>query len=76
MPQLTITDMFATDADGMRTVTGSCNGVVRRISMPIAELEHLTFEDAQARFIEEFRKLLALDPKPYPLPFSEFTVEI
>jgi hypothetical protein len=76
MPQLTITDIFATDADGMRTVTGSCNGVVRRISMPIAELERLTFEESQARFIAEFRKLLDADPKPYPLPFSEFTVEI
>jgi hypothetical protein len=76
MPQLTITDIFATDADGMRTVTGSCNGVVRRISVPILELERLTFEEAQARFIAEFRKLLELDPKPYPLPFSEFTVEI
>jgi hypothetical protein len=76
MPQLTITDIFATDADGMRTVTGSCNGVVRRISMPIEEIERLTFEESQARFIAEFRKLLELDPKPYPLPFSEFTVEI
>jgi hypothetical protein len=76
MPQLTITDIFATDADGMRTVTGSCNGVVRRISVPILELERLTFEAAQARFIEEFRKLLALDPKPYPLPFTEITVEL
>ena len=76
MPQLTITDIFATDADGLRTVTGSCNGVVKRISMPIAELERLTFEEAQGRFIAEFRKLLEADPKPYPLPFSEITVEL
>lgn len=76
MPQLTITDIFASDADGMRTVTGSCNGIVRRISMPIAELERLTFEAAQARFVEEFRRQIESDPKPYPLPFSEFTVEL
>lgn len=76
MPQLVITDMFASDAYGVRTVTGSCNGVVRRVSIPIAELAPLAFEEAQGRFIAEFRKLLEADPKPYPLPFSEITVEL
>ena len=76
MPQLVITDLFALDADGVRTVIGSCNGVVRRVSIPIVELAPLSFEDAQARFVAEFRKLLEADPKPYPLPFSEITIEL
>lgn len=76
MPQLVITDLFALDADGVRTVIGSCNGVVRRVSIPIVELASLSFEDAQARFVAEFRKLLDADPKPYPLPFSEITIEL
>lgn len=76
MPSLVITDIFASDANGLRTVTGSCNGVVRRVSIPIVELAPLSFEDAQARFVEEFRRQIESDPKPYPLPFSEITVEL
>lgn len=76
MPNLTITSLSASDAYGVRTVTGFCNGVVRRVSIPIAELSSLSFEEAQGRFIAEFRKLLEADPKPYPLPFSEITVEL
>jgi hypothetical protein len=72
---MTITDLSAIDANGLRTVTGVVNGVTRQVSLPIAELEPLTFEEATARFIERFRLQLASDPKPYPLPFSSFTIE-
>ncbi len=67
---------MATDANGLRTVSGVLAGTRRQVSIPLAELEALTFEAAQARFIEEFRRQIESDPKPYPLPFSEFTVEI
>lgn len=74
--QIVVTDLTATDANGLRTVSGVCSGSRRQVSIPLAELEALTFEAAQARFIEEFRRQIESDPKPYPLPFSEFTVEI
>jgi hypothetical protein len=72
---ITITDLSAIDANGLRTVTGVVNGVTRQVSLPIAELEPLTFEDATALFIEGFRLQLASDPKPYPLPFNSITIE-
>jgi hypothetical protein len=74
--QITVTDLIATDANGLRTVSGVFAGTRRQVSIPLAELEALTFEGAQARFVEEFRRQIESDPKPYPLPFSEFTVEI
>lgn len=74
--QITVTDLTATDANGLRTVSGVVNGSRRQVSIPLAELEALTFHAAQLRFIEEFRRLIESDPKPYPLPFSEFTVEL
>ena len=74
--QITVTDLTATDANGLRTVSGVCNGSRRQVSIPLAEVESLTFEAAQARFVEEFRRQIESDPKPYPLPFSEITVEL
>jgi hypothetical protein len=74
--QITVTDLTATDANGLRTVSGVVNGSRRQVSIPLAELEALTFEAARARFVEEFRRQIEADPKPYPLPFSEITVEI
>ena len=76
MPNLTITDITAVDAYGQRTVTGTVDGKSRSVSLPIAELEKLTFEQSQARFVAEFKKLLDAEPKPYPLPFSQITVEL
>lgn len=76
MPNITITNLTATDAYGQRTLTGTVDGKSRSVSLPIAELEKLTFEQSQARFVAEFKKLLDAEPKTYPLPFSEITVEL
>jgi hypothetical protein len=76
MPNITITNLTATDANGYRTVTGTFDGKTRRVSLPISELEKLTFEQSQARFVAEFKKLFDAEPKPYPLPFTEITVSV
>jgi hypothetical protein len=76
MPNLIITNLTAIDAYGLRTITGTVDGKTRSVSLPIVELAPLTFEEAQGRFIAEFRKLLDAEPKPYPLPFSEITITL
>ena len=76
MPNITITNLTATDAYGQRTVTGTVDGKSRSVSLPIAELEKLPFEQSKAKFIAEFKKLLDSEPRPYPLPFSDITISI
>jgi hypothetical protein len=74
MANLTITDITAVDAYGLRTISGTVEGKRRSVSLPIAELEKLTFEQSQERFVFELKKLLDAEPKPYPLPFSNITI--
>jgi hypothetical protein len=76
MPNITTTNLTATDVNGYCTVTGTFDGKTRCVSLPISELEKLTFEQSQARFVAEFKKLWDLEPKPYPLLFTEITVSV
>lgn len=76
MPNITITNLTAIDAYGLRTISGTVEGKTRSVSLPIAELENLSFEQSQERFVAEFKKILDAEPKPYALPFSQITITL